>query len=107
VRGYCFGHGAQEVLELHVKQRRALTVVIGRRVEADIDAAAGSGNSGGMPFERGPVKDVELRDVWVATVPLDALRHLFQGRGRASDEMHLGGVHSSFAGRDRSHWLRR
>lgn len=83
---------AQEVLELHVKQRRALTVVIGRGVEADIDAAAGSGNGGSMPFERRPVKDVELRDVRVATVPLDALRHLFQGRVSAPGEMHLGAL---------------
>jgi hypothetical protein len=44
LRGDGLGHWAQEVLESHVEEWRALRVVVGDGVEADVDAAAGIGD---------------------------------------------------------------
>lgn len=83
-----FGYGAQEVLEGHVEERGALDIVVGCGVEADVDAA-GVGDCGGMPFDRGQVEDVEARDVCSAAVAVDALGDRLERRGGSAREMHL------------------
>jgi hypothetical protein len=69
VRGDGFGHWAQEVLEWHVEARCAFDVVVGRG--ADVDGAAGRGDSVGVLLDRGPVEDVEACEVGGAAVSPD------------------------------------
>ena len=57
------GHRTHEVVELHVEHRRALDVVVGRGVEADVDAAGGVCHGGRVPLHRGLVENVERDDV--------------------------------------------
>lgn len=72
VRGNGLRDRPQELLERHHEERRALNVVVGGGVEADVDAAAG-GDAVGVPRDRRPVEDVDLGDVRGAAVLPDAL----------------------------------
>jgi hypothetical protein len=62
---------AQEVLEWHVEARCAFDVVVGPG--ADVDGAAGRGDSVGVLLDRGPVEDVEACEVGGAAVSPDPL----------------------------------
>jgi hypothetical protein len=92
VRGDGFGHGAQEILELHVDEWCALDVVIGGGVEAGVDAAAGGGDSGGVLLDRRLVENVEACDVSRAAVLLDALGDVVEGCFGAAGEVHFGAL---------------
>jgi hypothetical protein len=104
VRGDGFGHGAQEILELHVDEWCALDVVLGGGVEAGVDAAAGGGDSGGVLLDRRLVENVEACDVSRAAVLLDALGDVVEGCFGAAGEVHFGalaGVRACDGGPDR------
>jgi hypothetical protein len=58
-----------------------------------------------MPFDRGPVEDVQLRDICQPAVAVDALGDRLERREGATDEMHgraLAGVGAGDRGADRS-----
>jgi hypothetical protein len=86
------GHGAHEVLELHVEERCALDIVVGGGIEADVDAAAGRGHSTGVPLDRNPVLDINPRDVSRSATGSDALSNGIEARFGAADEMHFGAL---------------
>jgi len=104
VRRDGLGDRPQELPGLHREQRRALDVVVGGGVEADVDAAAG-GDGVGVPRDRRTVEDVDLRDVCGAAVVPDALGDFLKSRPGTAGEMHVGalaGVGARDRGSDRA-----
>jgi hypothetical protein len=92
VRSDGLSHGAHEVLELHIEQRCALDVLVGGGVEADIDAAAGRGDSARVPPDRRSVEDVDACDMGRAALGSDALGDRVEGQFVAAGEMHVGAL---------------
>ncbi len=83
MRGHGLRDWPQELLERHRQERRALDVVVGGGVEADVDAAAG-GDAVGVLGDRRPVEDVDLGDVRDAAVVPDAQGDLLERRPGAT-----------------------
>jgi len=92
VDGHGLGHGAHEVVERHVDELGALDVVIGGRVEGDVDAAACGGDSIRVLLDRGAVEYVELGDVAGAAIISDVVGDLVEGRLGAAGEMDFGAL---------------
>jgi len=99
VRGNGFRDRSQELPELHRQERRALDVVVGGGVEADVDAAVG-GDDVGVLRDRRPVEDVDLRDVRGAAVVPDAPGDFLESHPGAADEVHVGAL-AGVGARDR------
>ena len=100
MRGHGLDHRAQEVVGLHLGDRYALEVVVGRGVEAGVDAAGCRGDGACVLLDRRPVEDVEARDVCRAAVGPDALGHLLKGSLGAAGEVHVGAL-AGVGARDR------
>jgi hypothetical protein len=55
---YRLDNGAHEIVEGHLDERGALDVVVGQRIEADVDAAVCSRDEACMAPDRGAVESV-------------------------------------------------
>jgi hypothetical protein len=63
LRADCFRDPLQDVLEGHLRQGRALDVIVGRCVERDVDAAGALDDVGGVFGQRGSIEYVDRFDI--------------------------------------------
>jgi len=105
VGGERFRYGLHDVLERHVEEGAALDVVVGGRVETDVDASACIDHVGRVPRERFRIENVDGCDAGGGAGIANAFGDPLERLGGASGEVHGGsfaGVRAGDGGADRA-----
>lgn len=92
VGGERFRYRLHELLEAHVEDGAALDVVVGGRVEADVDAALGGDDVCRVALEGGVVEHVHLGDVGCAAGRSDRFGDALEAVDGAPGKMDVGSI---------------